>query len=121
MPGLAHDERVGLGRLHAVAERAPEAVVDLVRNIETPSIDIGLPDPLLADADQIFAQLGVRCVELGMAARAVRERLVIHCVEVDRKALDAEEPVAVLTGLALFADVLEREPPIARVIEDAVQ
>src|SRR5207253_3625175 len=116
VPRLAHDERVGLGRLDAVAERAPEAVVHLVRDIETPPIDARLADPLLTDADQVVAELGIGGVELGVAAGAVRERLVVHRVEVDRKALDAEEPVAVLALGALLANVLEREPAIARVV-----
>ena len=56
-----------------------------------------------------------------MAACAVRKGLVVDRVEVDREALYAEEPVAVLARLPLFANVLECEPPVTRVVEDPIQ
>src|SRR5205814_7941940 len=121
VPGLADDERSRLHPLHTIAEGAPEAVIDLVRDVQPPSVDVGLANPFLADADQVLAQLGVRGVELRMAPCAIREGLVVDRVEVHRKALDPKEPVAVLARLALLANVLEREPPVARVVEDTIE
>ena len=56
-----------------------------------------------------------------MAARAIREGLVVDRVKVDGEAFDPEEPVAILARLAVLENVLEREPSVAGVVEDAVE
>ena len=96
-------------------------MVDLVRDVEAPTVDVGLADPLFADADEVLPQLGVRCVQLRVAARAVGEGLVVDRIEVDRKALQTEEPIAVFARLAFLEDVLEREPAVTRVVEDTIE
>ena len=62
VPGLADDEGIGFRPLYPIAEGAPETMVDLVRDVEAPTIDIRIADPFLPDADEVFAQLGIRCV-----------------------------------------------------------
>src|SRR2546428_4194556 len=121
VPDLSDDEGIGLGALDAIAERTPEAVVDLVRDVEPPAVDVRLENPLFADAAEVLAQPRVRGVQLGVVADAIRERLVVHRSDVDREAVDLEEPISVTALGPMLADVAESEPFVAGVVEDAVE
>src|SRR5207248_2179734 len=56
VPDLTDDERVRFGRLDSVPERSPEPVIDLVRDVQPPTVDVGLADPPLADPAEVVAQ-----------------------------------------------------------------
>ena len=121
MPDLSDDEGIRLRRLDAVAERPPKAMIDLVRDVEPPAVDIGFANPFFADATEVVAQLRVRRVQLGVVADAIGERFVVHRRDVDRKAIDLEEPVLVTAVGAVLADVAEREPLVTGMVEHAVE
>jgi hypothetical protein len=63
-PDLGHDVGLGVERLHAAPELAPEVVVlDLVRHVQSPAVDAE-PDPVLRDTHEVLADLGVVHVQL---------------------------------------------------------
>ena len=60
-PDLADDVRVGVDRPDALPELAPEAGVDLLRDVEAPTVDAEA-QPVLRRTKQVLAHAaGCRC------------------------------------------------------------
>ena len=123
-PYLAHQQAIGLERLHAAAEFAPEAIVNLAGHIQPPAVDIKGAHPMLPDAAEIVAHLRIGGIELGHGA-FIAEALVIGDWFAAFRAHDGQlqmvKPIAVRRGSAAARHILKGKKAPRTVVEHAVE
>ena len=122
-PDLTDDPGLGVGPAHLPPEGLPEARLDLIGNIEAPSIDPPL-DPVATDRQQMRLNLGMGVVELRQGRVAppgvVTAELPRRRIGLQRPVL-GNEPVAVGRGLAVLQQVMKRPEAAATVVEDPIE
>ena len=122
MPDLPDDQCILLHRLDLPAESLPESVVDLVRNVQAPPVNIAFPDPVRCHIDDKIRRLPVLQIQL-RHHRGIAERLIVRLLPPlhhQRKVADII-PVQIVRLLFLFHHVLKRKEIHPRVVEHAVQ
>ena len=123
-PDFADEVGIGVGRLHHVAELAPEGrIVDFVRHVEAPAVDAEV-NPVLGHVEQEVLDLGVVGVKLRQGRQVVPGVVIVVLVggrvRMERPVMD-DEPVGVGGVGAVFEDVVEGPEAAARVVEDTVE
>ena len=118
-PCFAQQDAVGLARAHRRGEGFQKRGRQLVRHIQPPAVDAEFLQPVPANGEEIVTRIRVRKVQLRHPF-VMPDAVVILPLRVDGIAVD-EEPAAIRRRFAVFHNVLKFVPPVAAVVEHAVE
>ena len=126
---LAHQQAVLAHRIRHPAELAPEVWLDLVRDVEAPSVDANLLQPKLGHVEDVVSNRGLRQVQprkhgvpLPAVVREARPGPSVAPTLVVPSSHAHVVPVGELrVRRAVLHQILKRKVSLPRVVEDAVQ
>ena len=123
LPHLTDQQRFRILALDRIAERPPEAIVDLAGHIQPPAVNAVFPYPVSAYVAEVFLHLRICGIQLWHHA-LIGEAGVVRNFLRGFGAMHGEgqiiEPVFIAGFLLIFNHVLKSEEMPAAVIEHAV-
>ena len=118
-PCFAKQDAVRLTRAHRRGEGFQKRGRQLIRHIQPPAVDAEFLQPVPANGEEIVPRVRVCKVQLRHPF-VMPDAVVILPLCIDGIAMD-KEPAAIRRRFAVFDNVLKFVPPVAAVVEHAVE